>query len=353
VKTTESVLAVVAMVSALVRDTKTAISVCHVCCLDKIKPMKCRGCHVKQYCSTACQLVDWQGGHKNECKQLRREAEVAPAEAPTPLPSPPEVVSYGPAPRSRADEERARIAAEHEAARARREANPEPEPSVVQSARFAPHCPVCQESWDVNQTPNFLSCCCQLVCMSCARRRSESCPLCRAPALTPQEGLARLRRHEANNVPEASVALGNAFRDGTHGLRRNPKTALKQYKRGAELGSVEAMCLLGFQYKLGALGVKLDRRKAKSWYQRAADRGHAASQFNLSNSLRDEGAIEEAFRYCRLAAEQGFTDAELHLGDHYIYGHGVGRDPVEARRWWTRAAAKGDERAQDLLAQTG
>ncbi|KAK7242659.1 hypothetical protein SO694_0001627 [Aureococcus anophagefferens] len=81
-------------------------------------------CGTTQYCSVACQKVDWrERGHKKVCKEIR-----ARAEAPTPPPSPPRDVVYGPAPRSHADEIRACIAAEHEAARARREANPEREP---------------------------------------------------------------------------------------------------------------------------------------------------------------------------------------------------------------------------------
>ncbi|KAH8057831.1 hypothetical protein JL722_6370 [Aureococcus anophagefferens] len=81
-------------------------------------------CGTAQYCTVACQKVDWrERGHKKVCKEIR-----ARAEAPTPPPSPPRDVFYGPAPRSHADEIRARIAAEHEAARALREANPEPEP---------------------------------------------------------------------------------------------------------------------------------------------------------------------------------------------------------------------------------
>ena len=85
-------------------------------------------CGTTQYCSVACQKVDWRDrGHRKACKKIwaERAAEAARAEAP---PSPRQQVVYGPAPRSHADEVRARIAAEHEAARARREANPKPEP---------------------------------------------------------------------------------------------------------------------------------------------------------------------------------------------------------------------------------
>ncbi|KAH8074114.1 hypothetical protein SO694_00006160 [Aureococcus anophagefferens] len=103
-------------------------------CGDKAK-LNCP-CGTTQYCSVACQKIDWrERGHRKACKKIRdeRAAEAARAEAPTP-PSPPKPVVYGPAPRSQADEIRARIAAEHEAARARREANPERQPLSARRA---------------------------------------------------------------------------------------------------------------------------------------------------------------------------------------------------------------------------
>ncbi|KAH8058727.1 hypothetical protein JL722_5959 [Aureococcus anophagefferens] len=118
-------------------------TLCTICSAKAKLPCPCG---TAQYCTVACQRIDWRDrGHRTACKKIRddRAAEAARAEAPTP----PKEVFYGPAPRSHADEVRARIAAEHEAARVRREANPEPEP---ESARFGSRCPVCFEDWDVN-----------------------------------------------------------------------------------------------------------------------------------------------------------------------------------------------------------
>ena len=58
----------------------------------------------------------------------------------------------------------------------------------------------------------------------------------------------------------------------------------------------------------------------------------------------------EAFRLYKLAADQGFTDAEHNLGAAYANGSGVARDDAEAIRWLKRAAAKGSEPAKDALA---
>lgn len=58
----------------------------------------------------------------------------------------------------------------------------------------------------------------------------------------------------------------------------------------------------------------------------------------------------EATRLYKLAAAQGYSEAEKELGFMYLYGNGVAIDLAEAVRWWQRAAAKGNEDAKKMLA---
>jgi hypothetical protein len=306
-------------------------------------------CGTTQYCTVACQRVDWrERGHRKACKKIRdeRAAEAARAEAPTP---PPKEVFYGPAPRSHADEVRARIAAEHEAARARREANPEPEPA---SARFGSRCPVCFEEWDVNTPGVFRTCCCRMVCKSCEDKIGfEACALCRLPLGTNAENLARLRRQVEKDVPEAIEHLAECYRDGKMGLVKSAKKAAKIYKRAVELGSVDAMVSLASLFQTGS-GVKLNIKKAEQLFRMAADLGDAVAQAKLAHLIyvNDEDD-PESFRYVKSAADQGLTGAEAILGLYYVRGYGgVGVDLEEARRWTARAAAKGNEQAKEELA---
>ena len=323
------------------------LKTCTICGADKAKA--CLGCGTTAYCSTACQRIDWRDrGHRKVCKKIQA-AEAARAEAPTPPPSPPRDVFYGPAPRSHADEVRARIAAEHEAARALREANPEREPL---SARFGSRCPICLEEWDVNATRVIRVCCCRAVCQSCEDKiGDDACPLCRLPcAENNAEQLACLRRHVENEAPEAITALGNAYHTGWFGLVESDKKAAKIWKRAVELGDVEAMVYLGGLYRTGS-GVKLDKKKAQRLYRMAADRGYAVAQFNIAKFLDSEEKFEEAVRYYALAADQGYTRAENNLGVCYRDGTGTEVDLGKARYWFERAAAKGHDRAIELLAR--
>ena len=322
--------------------TKLALNICTICGKKDARP--CKGCGTTAYCSTDCQRIDWRDrGHRKVCKKIQA-AEAARAEAPTPPPSPP--VFYGPAPRSHADEVRARIAAEHEAARARREANPEREPL---SARWGSRCPICLEEWDVNTAGVLRTCCCRKVCRSCEDKiETKACPLCRKPRPeSAAETLARLRRHVENEVPEAISFLGEAYRNCYFGLVKSDKKAAKIWKRAVELGDVRAMVFLGEVYKTGS-GVKLDKKKAERLYRMAADRGDAVAQNNLGALLDSE---EEAFRYYALSADQGYTYAETSLGCCYKNGAGTEVDLGKARYWFERAAAKGDDRAIELLAR--
>ena len=84
--------------------------------------------------------------------------------------------------------------------------------------------------------------------------------------------------------------------------------------------------------------------------------GHALAQCNLGCRFENgEGVAQdyaEALRLYKLAAKQGFTDAEYKLGRMYEFGCGVAaRDLAEAVRWYERAAAKGEEKAKANLAR--
>ncbi len=55
---------------------------------------------------------------------------------------------------------------------------------------------------------------------------------------------------------------------------------------------------------------------------------------------------DEAFKWFRLAAEQGNEAAQTNLGAMYYQGHGVGQNYQEAAQWFQRAAKQGNAKAQ-------
>ncbi|HUW80999.1 MAG TPA: tetratricopeptide repeat protein [Acidocella sp.] len=66
--------------------------------------------------------------------------------------------------------------------------------------------------------------------------------------------------------------------------------------------------------------------------------------------LQESGHHQRAFNLLAIAAQAGIAEAESEVGRHYMTGEGVVRNTVEAARWFMRAAEKGDNQAQRLLA---
>jgi TPR repeat protein len=75
-------------------------------------------------------------------------------------------------------------------------------------------------------------------------------------------------------------------------------------------------------------------------------------QLALSRAKRlSEGAPQRAFALFAAAAEAGDAEAAFAVGERYLAGKGTLREPVEAARWYHRAAGAGHTRAQCRLAQ--
>jgi TPR repeat protein len=56
----------------------------------------------------------------------------------------------------------------------------------------------------------------------------------------------------------------------------------------------------------------------------------------------------EAVKWYHKAAEQGLAGAQFSLGLCFMNGDGVAKDPVEAVKWYHMAAEQGHAMAQDL-----
>ena len=70
----------------------------------------------------------------------------------------------------------------------------------------------------------------------------------------------------------------------------------------------------------------------------------------LGAEAYQRNAYAEALQWCGLAAKQGSGDAQLILGDIYLYGKGTEEDHTEAAKWYRKAAGQDVARAQFILA---
>lgn len=128
----------------------------------------------------------------------------------------------------------------------------------------------------------------------------------------------------------------------------------------ANNGDVYAMDTLGAAYEfgedkevIGVLGIEKDFEEAVKWYRKAAEQGFDIAQDSLGNCYYLGHGVDEdyvkAVKWYRKAAEQGLCTAQDSLGDCYYYGRGVDEDDAEAVKWYRKAAEQGLDTAQHSL----
>lgn len=128
----------------------------------------------------------------------------------------------------------------------------------------------------------------------------------------------------------------------------------------ANNGDIEAMHNLGMAYEfgedeefLGVLGIEKDFEEAVKWYRKAAEQGYASAQKDLGDCYYFGQGVDvdnvEAVKWYRKAAEQGDQFAQHSLGDCYYFGYGVNEDNVKAVKWYKKSAEQGNDDAKTDL----
>lgn len=178
-------------------------------------------------------------------------------------------------------------------------------------------------------------------------------------AYTPQK-IANARKLAEQGGVAAQFALGVAYYYGDMGVRKDYSEAFKWLKLAAEQGDLDSQYIIGHMYANGE-GVGQNYGLAIWWYNQAAFEGHGDAQAELRQFaekgyslaqysigriyiFRNEPA--EAFRWYKLAAEQGFALAQINIGGLCETGRGVRQNYSEAMKWYKLAATQGNALAQ-------
>ncbi|TIB86589.1 HCP-like protein [Wallemia mellicola] len=138
-------------------------------------------------------------------------------------------------------------------------------------------------------------------------------------------------------------------------LTQDDKVAYELFSQAAHYGYAPSQFKLGTAYEYGNLTCPVDPRRSIAWYTRAAEKGHAEAELALSGwyLTGSEGVLKqsdsEAFLWARRAANQGQANAEYAVGYYSEVGIGVKQDLELAKKWYTRAAQKGNQRASQRL----
>ncbi len=111
----------------------------------------------------------------------------------------------------------------------------------------------------------------------------------------------------------------------------------------AKEGNAEAQNKLGICYDQG-LGVERNKAKAVKYFRLAAEQGYADAQYNMAaNSYHKKS---EMLKWYKLAAEQNHPGALSGLGQVYFDGNGVTKNYKTATGYFLRAAELGDATGQ-------
>ena len=109
-------------------------------------------------------------------------------------------------------------------------------------------------------------------------------------------------------------------------------------------GNADAQYKLGEMYYDGQV-VLQDYEEAVKWYRKSAEQGFAKAQYHLGLMYYDGTGVlqdyKESVKWYRTSAEQGFIPAQYNLGLMYGKGQGVLQDYVMAHMYWNIAAVRG------------
>lgn len=172
-------------------------------------------------------------------------------------------------------------------------------------------------------------------------------------------GLTILHTAAERGSVAAYMKLGDLYLTGAE-TARDPQAAIGAYERAADLGCGAANEKLGDIYCRGELVAK-NVAYAISLYEEGARRADDACARKL-RELKDRreayyedgmrmwnDAPEQAFRSFTLAAEMGYAQAKVRLGDCYLFGVGTRANRRMAFLWFENAVSSGATEAYHPL----
>lgn len=211
-------------------------------------------------------------------------------------------------------------------------------------------------------------------------------------AMAGEPAVETLQKQAELGDAAAQFQLGRLYFRGD-GVTKNEKLALEWIGKSAEQQNTDAITSMGFFYSQGVI-VPRDEAKAVEWFRRGADAGSPRCKLNLGLLLRQGKSIQlsngESLRLMQEAADAGLPEAQSYLGQLYFLGDALlmpdyakaepyarkaaesgvaaaqnimglltrdgigpgaeGKDPVQAEKWFRRAAEQNDVKAQANLA---
>jgi len=168
-----------------------------------------------------------------------------------------------------------------------------------------------------------------------------------------------------NNFPEctneissecfapAMKCIAECYFEGT-GVAQDSKIGLAWLKSAYEMGNdIDAAHDAALIYEFGRNGVEIDIVAAAEWLEKAAEGGHIESMAELGLCYElgcgVEQSDERALDWYMKAANEGHVIAKFSVGEAFEEARGVPQSDAEACLWYYKAASLGDEDSKVAL----
>lgn len=133
-------------------------------------------------------------------------------------------------------------------------------------------------------------------------------------------------------------------------LETDPARAVRELQSLAEQGSLYGMLYLGWAYQKGT-GTAADAKQAEVWLRRAFEKGSKLAIYYLGHFYLQQQEYSKAHEVFAVGASMQYAPAIYCLGQMYVDGTGVSKQPDKARALLEQATALGHVFAKRSLAK--
>lgn len=133
-------------------------------------------------------------------------------------------------------------------------------------------------------------------------------------------------------------------------LETDPARAVKELQSLAERGSSYSMLYLGWASQKGT-GVAVDAKQAEVWFRRAVEKGSELAIYYLGHFYLQQQEYSKAHEVFAMGVSKRYAPAIYCLGQMYLDGTGVSKQPDKARALLEQATALGHVFAKRSLAK--
>lgn len=131
-------------------------------------------------------------------------------------------------------------------------------------------------------------------------------------------------------------------------VEQNDTKAFDLFMQASKLGVPESMYTIGYMYAHGR-GVQKDMEQSAYWYLQSALHGDVFAINKMGHQAFEKNDGAEAFSWYMKAAGMNDTEGEYNVGFCYESGIGTEVNIKEAKKWYRKAALKGDEESKRRL----